>query len=160
MYDCSWTILRIYNISCTIFSHILRLNLYCVLYQAKMESKWSVISFLLWLSDLKTTFIWRWTFLPTSWIWTSVNRRLQISTMSHKVKGLKMVSSLTRSIEWLSCLAAVQFYLLELLGDRNVLGASVFWEMMRAMNEIPSPVTCYLLSPLLSSRSMERKAAF
>lgn len=94
------------------------------------------------------------------WIWTTADRRLQISTMSHKVKGLKMVSSLTRTIEWLSCLAAVQFYLLELLGDRNVLGASVFWEMMRAMNEIPSSVTCYLLSPLLSRRSMERKAAF
>lgn len=98
-------------------------------------------------------------FFP-SWIWTTADRRLQISTMRHKVKGLKMVSSLTRSIEWLSCLAAVQFYLLELLGDRNVLGGSVFWEMMRAMNEIPSSVTCYLLSPLLSCRSMERKAAF
>lgn len=72
-------------------------------------------------------------------------------------EGLKMVSSLTRSIEWLSCLAAVQFYLLELLGDRNVLTASVFWEMMRAMNEIPSSVTCYLLSTLLSHGSMKKK---
>lgn len=127
--------------------------------QNKMEMSCKLVFFSLWLWDVKTTFIWRWTFLLP--LWTSVKRRLQISRMRHKVKGLKTVSSLTRSIEWLSCLAAVQFYLLELLGDRNVLAASVFWEMMRAMNEISSPVTCYRCSPLLSSRSMgKKKTAF
>lgn len=57
-----------------------------------------------------------------------------------------MLSSLPRSMESLSRLAAVQFYLLELLGDRNILIAGVFWETMGPINEYPRSVTSTLLS--------------
>lgn len=80
------------------------------------------------------------------------------SPINHLMWRLKMLPSLPRSMKWLSCSAAVQFYLQELLGDRSILITSIFWEM-GPINEFCRSVMYYQPSTLVSCGLMKEKDA-